>query len=429
MKKLVLICAAIAALSLVSCKKETGPKIVDVNVSFTSGNEVLVVEGIKINFKDANATEFSFVSDAQGKVLAQLPEGNYSWTAYGRVTKDGNVVKCNGASKAPLAVAVGMAPVSFELNVVASSPIIIKELYNGGFTSATEGKTKSGTDGYVVLYNNTAEAVDASDVVFCFGAPYNAGGNNKYYTDEKLLYENETWMPAYGAIWWFTGKVNIPAYSSLVVAVWGAIDHTKTYAESVDLSKAEYYWMSNEGLTQYNNAAYVCADAISKDHYLTCYPYTMGNKWALSIASPAFYIGKMDKAEADRISKDSENYDKTMGTSAAFACVKFPQASVLDAVEVFPESDVEGSHARIPSKINTGYVALTNYLGHTVYRNVDEEATKALPENEGKLVTGYKNDPSGIDAEASIKNGAHIIFMDTNNSSNDFHQREVASLK
>jgi hypothetical protein len=38
-------------------------------------------------------------------------------------------------------------------------------------------------------------------------------------------------------------------------------------------------------------------------------------------------------------------------------------------------------------------------------------------------------DPSGIDAEASIKMGARIVYMDTNNSGNDFHQRKEASLR
>ena len=67
-------------------------------------------------------------------------------------------------------------------------------------------------------------------------------------------------------------------------------------------------------------------------------------------------------------------------------------------------------------------------------------ATEALAGNEGKIVYGYSlgttdykgaqsTDPSGIDAEASIRNGAHIVYSDTNNSSNDFHQRAKASLK
>ena len=89
----------------------------------------------------------------------------------------------------------------------------------------------------------------------------------------------------------------------------------------------------------------------------------------------------------------------------------------------------------LTKKIDGGYVKLTNYLGHTVYRNVDKEATEALTENAGKLVYNYalgvddSTDPSGIDAEASMKNGAHIIFSDTNNSIADFHERQQSSLK
>jgi hypothetical protein len=66
---------------------------------------------------------------------------------------------------------------------------------------------------------------------------------------------------------------------------------------------------------------------------------------------------------------------------------------------------------------------------------VDKTATEAILGNAGKLVYGYSlgyeesTDPSGIDAEASIKNGAHIIYKETNNTTNDFHQRSQASLR
>jgi hypothetical protein len=70
---------------------------------------------------------------------------------------------------------------------------------------------------------------------------------------------------------------------------------------------------------------------------------------------------------------------------------------------------------------------------------VDKTATEAISSNTGKLVYSYSGgttdltdgttDASGIDAEASIKNGAHIIYLDTNSSTTDFHQRKVASLR
>ena len=56
-------------------------------------------------------------------------------------------------------------------------------------------------------------------------------------------------------------------------------------------------------------------------------------------------------------------------------------------------------------------------------------------ENAGKLVYDYalgvddSTDPSGIDAEASIQKGAHIIYQNTNNATNDFHERQLCSLR
>ena len=99
------------------------------------------------------------------------------------------------------------------------------------------------------------------------------------------------------------------------------------------------------------------------------------------------------------------------------------------------------NNKRFTSDIDAGSIYMTSDYGYTLYRNVDKEATEALPENAGKLVYGYtggtvgvditygSTDPSGIDAEASIANGAHIIYMETNNSSSDFHQRRISSLK
>jgi hypothetical protein len=89
--------------------------------------------------------------------------------------------------------------------------------------------------------------------------------------------------------------------------------------------------------------------------------------------------------------------------------------------------------------VDAGYVMHMNKMGYTVYRNVDKAATEALEGNKEKLVYNYNGgtqdiedgstDPSGIDAEASIRNGAVIVYQDTNNSTKDFHLRKVSSLK
>jgi len=164
----------------------------------------------------------------------------------------------------------------------------------------------------------------------------------------------------------------------------------------------------------------------------------MGNAWLFSNSAPALFIGHMGKAEAEALAQNTEAYDYTQGTGASNQAVKFPQAKVIGCVDVFSAANVSTSKLRFPASLNTGSVTITGKLGYTVYRNVDKASTEALPENEGKLVYNYamgtadaggSTDPSDIDAEASIANGAHIVYLQTNSSAGDFHQRKQSSLK
>ena len=112
---------------------------------------------------------------------------------------------------------------------------------------------------------------------------------------------------------------------------------------------------------------------------------------------------------------------------------RVPVEWMLDGSEVFTTTS-ENNKKRITSQVDAGCVYLTNKYGYTLYRNVDKEATEAIAENAGKIVYSYSlayesSEPSGIDAEASIQNGAKIIYQDTNNSTNDFHQRSRATLR
>jgi hypothetical protein len=123
------------------------------------------------------------------------------------------------------------------------------------------------------------------------------------------------------------------------------------------------------------------------------------------------------------------------GTNIAKRCVKVPNNWIIDAIEVFSSDYATQCMKRLTADIDAGYVWMTNKKGHSIYRNVDQQATEALSENEGKLVYGYtlgvddSTDPSGIDAEASIQKGAHIIYQNTNNATNDFHERQLCSLR
>ena len=180
------------------------------------------------------------------------------------------------------------------------------------------------------------------------------------------------------------------------------------------------------------------SDVIPKSHYLGGYQINMQNAWTFSNTDPALCIAKIGSSELKELCTNTEAFDFTAGTTNVGWSVKLPKSSVIGALEIYTSAKIELSHPRFSADINTGYAVLTNQLGYSIYRNVDKEATEALPENAGKLVYNYAlgtaeeggtTDPSDIDAEASFAAGAHIIYQQTNDSGKDYHQRRIASLK
>ncbi len=315
--------------------------------------------------------------------------------------------------------------------------IIIKELYNGGCTK-DDGKTFQYDKG-IILYNNCPQKAVVNNLCFGMASPYNGHGNNKNYgEDGKLTYESQGFTPAIHGIWWFTESLEIEPYSQVVVNICGAIDNTQTVSQSVNYAHADYYCMYDPE-SGYNHTGYypTPADVIPTSHYLKAKEYGQGTGWTFSVSSPAVYIFQPKDTTPSAFAENADNlwYDGGNEGKAVYACLKVPNEWIIDGMEVYQTAKLSDSQKRLTSDIDAGYVCLTNYLGHSLYRNVDKEATEALAENTGKLVYNYalgvdsSTDPSGIDAEASIKNGAHIVYLDTNNSTNDFHERQQFSIK
>ena len=407
----------------------------EVTIQLKSDGEALEVAGVAIDVVDASGiASFQEETDEKGVAVFILPPGNYTASVTFKTSEDGLRLVYNGSNSA---ISVAMdAENAFEINLqkVESQQLIIKEVYSTGCPKNDTGTYSN--DAYIVLYNNSDIEADASNVVITLAYPANGHPSNKYYNqDGELIYENADWLPSYSAIWTFDSPVIIPAYSQIVIACFGAIDHTATVTASVNLDNAAYYWMQKND--QFTNAKYVASESIPATHYLSCTPQNSGNAWVISNSAPAVFIGNMAKAEVAALVANKDGYDTTCGTTAALAMVKFPVANFIDGVEIWSQANIAKSNYRFPKSLNTGHVAITNNQGHSIYRNVDKEATEALPENEGKLVYDYaggtldaaaatgSTDPSGIDAEASIKAGAHIIYSETNDSGKDFHEREV----
>lgn len=418
------------------------PSVFNIALQLQFNGAAFAQAGIDVVLEDAaGTTSYHQETNENGSVSFQLLAGAYSASATFKTAAEGVRIVYNGSNSNIVVTADGEKQFPIELQKVESKQIIIKEVYTTGCQNSAAGAGKSySNDAYVILYNNSEFEADASNIVFGAIAPSTANATNKFYnTDGVLVYENESWIPGYSAFWWFSSEVKIPAYSQIVVVLFGAIDHTQTVAESVNLSDPSYYWMNNSSVSAFTHAKYSVSESIPADHYLNGIQINLGTAWVVANNSPGIYIAQMPSAEAIALAENKDAYDTTQGSSGAQAIAKFPKANVIDAIDVWNSAQVAKSKPRFSADINTGYLVITNNNGYSAYRNVDKEATEALPENAGKLVYDYaggttdielgSTDPSGIDAEASIAAGAHIIYSETNDSGKDFHQRKVASLK
>ena len=314
--------------------------------------------------------------------------------------------------------------------------VVIKEIYNGGCPS-DDGKTFQ-YDKCIILYNNCGQQAVVNNL--CIGTVQPANGHSKnenYDESGKLVYEAEGIIPCWHGIWWFQGSLVIEPYSQIVVNICGAIDNTQTVSQSVNYANPAYYAMYDPESGYANTKYYPTPSAeIPTSNYLKAKEIGMGNGWTYSVSSPATVIFQTQGMDAQAFADDADRLWYPGGeVSQVNACFAVPATWVIDGVEIFSSANKDNSVKRLTADIDGGYVYLTNYLGHSLYRNVDKAATEALSENAGKLVYNYalgvddSTDPSGIDAEASMKNGAHIIFQDNNNSSEDFHERQKCSLR
>ena len=402
MKKFIILTLA-AVFAAAACEKTPAEPPVQVSVNLLYEGQPFETEGVTVSLSDLNGSaSYQATTDASGCAVFQVLPGIYSASATYSVSEGSDLFIYNGINSNVAVSAAGDNV--FEINLVQSesNQILIKELYIGGCPK-DDGSGYYHYDKYVILYNNSAEEATLT-TNFSIGmcSPANSNATNKYYEGGVLTYTD--WIPAYCSIWWFQEPVTIAPYSQIVVALNGAIDHTQTYSQSVDLSDPEYY------------VTYAA--------------------WVLSNNSPAFFVFSTEGRSPSDFSQDPGVLQEV---NAAATDAMVPVDWVIDGIEVFRATYDTDNQKRLLPAVDAGNVTFTPQLGYSLYRNVDKEATEALPENEGLLVYNYSGgteseaegstDPSGIDAEASIANGAHIVYKDTNNSSNDFHQRRTASLR
>jgi hypothetical protein len=397
-------------------------------------------KGALVTLKDNYGTVFQSVADKNKEAKFTVPGGVYSASVSdvsGGLVYNGNLADIVVKNNSEIFYA------EIKLSLVSIKRLIIKELYCGG-CQIDDGSDYTRNDKYITVYNNGAESLRIRNLSIAVTMPYNSTANNNNYSSGSLIYENQGFTPAAMGIWYYPGELEFKPFEEKVISIYGAVNHQETYSNSVNLANKNYYVLYDESCEKYSsNTDYYPSPyyEIPKSHYFKTVVYGLGNSWVVSVTSPAMFVFQLEDNPKEFCNDERNRYfdgNKSGSWGGYGASLKIPNAWILDAVEVFDARSDKNTKRFSPS-VSVGNVYMSNKYGYTLYRNVDKEATESLKENAGKIIYGYtlgtqdiergSTDPSGIDAEASIKNGAHIIFCNTNNSSADFHQRRIAAIK
>lgn len=442
MKKLFYLLFASVLLFATACSDDDTPDVpktfaVNVQLDYPEGYET--AEDITITLTNrANSNVIESQTDESGLATFTVTAGVYDAAATDRRFGDGVTFVLNGILNNITVTDSWNSSESVKLELAESklSQLVIKELFYGG-TPKDDGSGTFNNDKYVILYNNSDYPAALDNVCLAITLPYNPHATNEDYINGKLFYENEGWTPAGNAFWHFRNAVTIEPWQQVVIALENAVDNTATYSKSINFANPEYF--CNYDNEVFTNQRYYPApsEVIPTANYLKAVKYGTGTAWVFSQMGPGFFIFAPQGQTVEQFGTDESNINDYAGR-AGQARKKVPVDWVIDGMDVFYEG-ANSNQKRLNSVIDAGSVSGTPRMGYSIYRNVDRDATVAIEENEGLIVYSYAlgttdveggtTDPSGIDAEASIKKGAKIVYLNTNNSTTDFHQRKEASLR
>lgn len=348
-------------------------------------------EGASVLVEEMNTgSSYASVTAADGNASFSLPNGLYRVTLNGR---SGSEIYNGSADKVVLSgrdIALDL-----DISVSRSGSIVIKELYCGGCKKLPlEGNYQY--DQYFILHNNDYQVQYLDSLCFGTLSPYNSTASNPWGEIDFL--------PIIQAVWQFPGDGDdfpLQPGEDAVICLKGAVDHTAQYPLSVNLNKPGYFVCYNNTYFPNTTNHPAPGDLISVDRYLEVVIKTgKANAYTISINSPTLVLFRAKGVTIEDHVRGTDNVVPVPGSSVDNV-VKVPFDWVVDAVEVF-DGTSSNNNKRLPSSVDAGYVVQTDtYLGRSLMRKTDEAASA---------------------------NAGYEVLEDTNNSLNDFYERERQSL-
>ena len=289
---------------------------------------------------------------------------------------------------------------NIDLLGLKKSSLIFKELYFAGCRTA-KGTTYF-KDNYYEVYNNSSNTVYLDGMHITCLAPTRATTKLPVWPEEdgnKYCYGDRVWKVAGSGT-----DYPLQPGESVVFALFGANHQLEIYnpASPVDLSVAEFEF-------HFGHVNYPDQPAMNMEHVF-CNgqkEITSGMQWLCSVFGPAMVIFRVPEGDVWDPVNDPNLSTKNLATTSKTLYAKIPIEYVLDAVECV-DNDTYINAKRVPAVLDAGIAWVgSTYCGLSVTRKF------ATDENGNPEINAF---------------GAHV-YMDTNNSSDDFECGVVPELR
>ncbi len=348
-------------------------------------------------FKSKKVVQQTFqFTDADGGILA-----NRTITIQDKVSLENHVVTTDENGKATIELETGQYTSSYriyekkyfngDVQIMETNPqlnisltlvensvekFVISELYYKG-SKTPENKTYS-YDQFIEIYNNSNEILYLDGL--CFG--YNQASS---YSMTKWLNESGELMdqlPVFGYSWMIPGNGTDrplePGKSIIISTI--PINHTTVNSNSFDLSNADwqFYINTSERAIKYPDTKSLTMFGLTLSPNASRYPIHMGG--------PAAFIYRLPNNSITEYESDPNSIQLRPGSTRTDAAM-VNKSWVIDAVECVKSESKKVK--RLHSTLDAGYVFGTEY-GKSISRKVKETI------------------------------GDRVVYMDTNNSTDDF---------
>lgn len=413
MKKMLIHALLLAACSATGCmsfdRNPYGEDVrrLQVQLVYPEGHDRLR-EGVAVTLDDRNSSNtYTALTDASGAVEFRVTAGHYRLA----VSDKPDPSSIFNGTVEQVDLIPGDAAIDLVLGFSWAGSVIIKEVYSAGCPMDDQPGSYA-NDKYIVLHNNTGTTQFLDGLCLGMVAPYNSKTQSNPWTSVdpsgNIVFRDYAAVP--DAIWQFPGggeEYPLEPGGDAVIAFWG-VDHTKTYSQSVNLDCEEYFVLYDQMLYPGNSKwpTPTPGERIRQDHWLKVLKKTGrsgqngANTYVISDKSPAVILFRAPE-DFDLEGYLADDMRSTI-SSGSIVYSKIPWEWIVDGMEI---SDRTGStnHKRLRPDVDAGAIGYSGVQqGHTVHRRLDEEATREL---------GFE------------------VYMDTNNSSNDFYERSTQSLR